>query len=95
MKRLVALVLALQFLLVGVAFASERLSGKVVSFDASTNTVVVADKDGKEVSIVVEDEATLKKLKDGVIGKDDDVNVKFVTKDGKKVSTSLKKAAGC
>jgi hypothetical protein len=55
----------------------------------------MATEDGKNITIAVEDEETLNKLKDGRISTDDDVKVKYVVKDGKNVATYFKKAAGC
>ncbi|MEW6740426.1 MAG: hypothetical protein ACOYU2_09480 [Nitrospirota bacterium] len=84
-------------MLTGVAMAEEKVSikGKVKSINADAKTAVVATEDGKNVTIAVEDEETLNKFKDGRIGTDDDVKVKYVVKDGKNVATYFKKAAGC
>lgn len=98
-KTIILAVLAIfcMAMLTGVAMAEEKVSikGKVKSIDLNTKTVVVATEDGKNVTITVEDEETLKKLKDGRISIDDDVKVKYVVKDGKNVATYFKKAAGC
>lgn len=98
-KTIILAVLAIfcMAMLTGVAVAEEKVSikGKVKSIDVNTKTVVVDTEDGKAVTITVEDEETLKKLKDGRISTDDDVKVKYVIKDGKNVATYFKKVAGC
>ncbi|WP_333653849.1 hypothetical protein [Dissulfurispira sp.] len=98
-KAIILAVLAIfcMAMLTGVAMAEEKVSikGKVKSINADAKTAVVATEDGKNVIIVVEDEETLNKLKNGRISIDDDVKVKYVVKDGKNVATYFKKAAGC
>lgn len=98
-KTIILAVLAIfcMAMLTGVAVAEEKVSikGKVKSIDVNTKTVVVDTEDGKAVTITVEDEETLNKLKDGRISTDDDVKVKYVIKDGKNVATYFKKVAGC
>lgn len=98
-KTIILAVLAIFCLamLTGVTLAEEKISikGKVKSINVDAKTVVMATKDGKDVTIVVEDEETLNKLKDGRISIDDDVKVKYVVKDGKNVATYFKKASGC
>lgn len=98
-KTIILAVLAIfcMAMLTGFAVAEEKVSikGKVKSIDVNTKTVVVDTEDGKAVTITVEDEETLKKLKDGRISTDDDVKVKYVIKDGKNVATYFKKVAGC
>ncbi|MBI5213077.1 MAG: hypothetical protein HY957_06860 [Nitrospirae bacterium] len=84
-------------MLSGFATAEEKVSikGKVKSIDQNANTAVVTARDGKEVTIAVEDNATLDKFKDGRINEGDDVKVKYVIKDGKNLAVSFRKAAGC
>ncbi len=84
-------------MLPGFATAEEKVSirGKVKSIDQNTKTAVVTTSEGKEVTIAVEDNATLDKFKDGRIGEGDDVKVKYVIKEGKNSATYFKKAAGC
>lgn len=98
-KTIILAVLAIFCLamLTGVALAEEKISikGKVKSINVDAKTAVVAAEDGKNVTIAVEDEETLNKLKDGRISTDDDVKVKYVVKDGKNVATYFKKASGC
>lgn len=98
-KTIILAVLAIFCLtmLTGIAIAEEKVSikGRVKSIDVNAKTSVVTTEDGKDVTITVEDEETLNKFKDGRIGTDDDVKVKYVVKDGKNVATYFKKAAGC
>lgn len=101
MKRriflLTGLALCIAVLFSGVVFSEEMVSikGKVKTIDLNTKTVVVTTSSGDEVSVVVEDETTLAKFKDGRITEGDDVKVKYTTRDGKNISTYFKKAAGC
>jgi len=87
-------VLAL-IILAGAAAAEEKANGTVKSIDLTTNTVVISTYDGHEVVITVEDAATLAKLAEKRIKVDDDVKVKYITKDGKNVATFFRKPAGC
>lgn len=84
-------------MLTGFAAAEEKVSikGKVKSIDQNAKTAVVTAKDGKEVTVAVEDDTTLDKFKDGRINEGDDVKVKYVIKDGKNLAVFFRKAAGC
>lgn len=101
MKRriflLTGLALCIAVLFSGVVFSEEMVSikGKVKTIDLNTKTVVITTSSGDEVSVVVEDETTLAKFKDGRITEGDDVKVKYTIRDGKNISTYFKKAAGC
>ena len=99
MKRKIAFFLTALCLtvLAGAAGAEERISGKVKSIDLETNTVVVTTYEGQEVTITIsaEDTLTLKKLKERLIRVDDDVKVKYISKDGKNVATYFKKTLAC
>ena len=81
----------------GIVMAEEKVSmrGKVKSIDQNAKTAIVTAKDGKEVTVAVEDDTTLDKFKDGRINEGDDVKVKYVIKDGKNLATYFRKAAGC
>jgi ABC-type uncharacterized transport system auxiliary subunit len=96
-RRRMALFLAALTLavLAGVAGAEEKVNGTVKSIDLETKTVVISTYDGQEVTITVEDTATLNKLKERRIKVDDDVKVKYIVKDGKNVATYFRKPAGC
>ena len=99
MKRKIAFFLTALFLtvLAGAAGAEERIRGTVKSIDLETNTVVVTTYEGQEVTITIsaEDASTLRKLKERLIRVDDDVKVKYITKDGKNVATYFKKSVAC
>ena len=71
------------------------LNGRVKSIDLAANMVVVTDYEGKDFKLVIEEKSILDKFKDGRIKVGDDVNVKYVVKDGKNVPFSLRKTAGC
>lgn len=79
----------------GNVMAEEKIKGKVKSIDLKTSTVVITFDDNPDITITVEDDETLNKLKDGRIGVDDEVKVKYVVKDGKNVATYFRKTAGC
>ncbi len=79
----------------GNVMADEKIKGKVKSIDLKTNTVVITFDDDPDITITVEDDETLNKLKDGRIGVYDEVKVKYVVKDGKNVATYFRKTAGC
>ena len=83
--------------LASAAGADEKIIGRVKSIDLETKTVVVATYEGREVTITInaDDTMALDKLKDGRIKVDDDVKVKYVSKDGKNVATYFRKPAGC
>jgi hypothetical protein len=64
--------------------------------DAKTATVLLKDNKTEEpVTIFVNDELTLDKLKDHRIVEGDEIRCKYQTKDGKNVSTYFRKTAGC
>jgi len=71
------------------------LNGRVKSIDLAVNTVVVTDYDGKDVTLSIEDKEILGKFNNRLIKIGDDVNVKYIIKDGKKVPFSFRKTAGC
>ncbi len=84
-------------LLAGTAIAEEKVNGKVKSIDLSTNTVVVTSYEGRDTAITIsaDDTVTLDKLRDKRIRVDDDVKVRYVTRDGKNLATYFRKPAGC
>ncbi len=71
------------------------LNGKVKSIDLASNTVVVTDYRGKDVVFSIKDNEILDKFRDGRIKVGDDVNIKYIIKDGKNVPFSFRKTAGC
>ena len=69
---------------------------EIAGKDATTATATLKDsKSGAEVAVVVNDEMTLDKFKDKRIVEGDEVRVKYDVIDGKNVSKSFKKTAGC
>lgn len=98
-KAIIIMALAIFYIAMfsGIVMAEEKVSmrGKVKSIDQNAKTAVVTARDGKEVTVAVDDNTTLDKFKDGRINEGDDVKVKYVIKDGKNLATSFKKAAGC
>ena len=92
-----ALMVMALMVLTGTAQAEETMtiSGKVKSVDLDTRTVVVTKFEGGDVSVTVEDEKTLGKFRDNVIKVLDEVKVKYLIRDGKKISTFFRKIIGC
>jgi hypothetical protein len=103
MKKLLSLVaLAVAFALVTAtpALAEEKLLGTVTKIDVAKDgkSAVATLKDSKtgaSFDIAVQDDVTLKKFDDHRIGVGDEIKCKYDAKDGKKVATFFKKAAGC
>ena len=80
----------------GPAFAEEQaISGTVKSIDLSTGITVITTYDGKDIPVTIEDKKTLDKFEDKRIRLGDDVKVKYLTKDGKNITTFFRKPAGC
>jgi hypothetical protein len=71
------------------------LNGRVKSIDLAANTVVVTDYEGKDVKLSIEDKQTIDKFRETRIKVGDDVNVKYIIKDGKNIPFSFRKTAGC
>jgi len=71
------------------------LNGRVKSIDLAASSVVITNYEGKDIRLSVEDQEILDKFRDRRIRVGDDVNVKYIIKDGKNVPFSLRKTAGC
>ena len=99
MKKKIAFFLAalLVTVLAAAAGADEKILGRVKSIDLETKTVVITTYEGQDVTVAIsaDDTMALDKLKDGRIKVDDDIKVKYVSKDGKNVATYFRKPAGC
>jgi predicted lipid-binding transport protein (Tim44 family) len=95
--RWVVTLFAMVAMLAGAVAAQEKVSikGEVTRIDLKTSTVVVTTYDKRDVTITIEDEMTLKKLREGKIVEGDAVNVKYIVREGKNVSTYFRKPAGC
>lgn len=85
------------FFFSGTALTAEKTTivGIVQSIDLDSQTVVVKTYTGKTLTITVEDELTLKKLKTRRIRVEDEVKVRYIQQDGKNLATYFKKPAGC
>ncbi len=86
----------------GIAMAGEvEIVGDVVKIeiagpDAKTAKATLKDTStGKLITVIVNDDLTLDKFKDHRIGKGDEIRCKYRVKDGKNVSRSFRKTAGC
>lgn len=102
MKKLCLVVVAFLALLVaGAAFAEDvKFVGTIKSFTvaadgASAEAVVKDEETKKDVTVFIEDDLTLDKLKDKRIVVGDEVRVKYEAKNGKNMSKYFRKTAGC
>ena len=108
MKRIVSVLVLVGLVVLGVASFSRvanaeeiKMVGVITQIDcaskeAKTATVVLKDnKTEKLVTITVNDDLTLDKLKDHRIVEGDEIRCKYETKDGKNISTYFRKTAGC
>lgn len=82
------------------AAADVKMVGTVskitLSANGSSATVVLKDaKTGNDVTLTVNDDETLDKFKDKRIQAGDEIRARFDDADGKNVSKSFKKTAGC
>jgi hypothetical protein len=93
----ITLILCAMFITDGLAAQAGQilLNGRVKSIELTTNTVVVTSYEGKDIRLSIEDQEILNKFKEGRIKVDDDVNVKYIIKDGKNIPVSFRKTAGC
>lgn len=67
-----------------------------LSANGSSATVVLKDaKTGNDVTLTVNDDETLDKFKDKRIQAGDEIRARYDDADGKNVSKSFKKTAGC
>ncbi|MGE5239724.1 MAG: hypothetical protein ACM3ON_13090 [Chloroflexota bacterium] len=99
-KRLMGCALALcigVMALSGIALGEEKISikGDVSHIDLEARTVLITTYDKQDITITIEDEKTMEKLRSGKIVVGDAVNVKYVVRNGKNVSTYFRKPAGC
>ena len=77
-------------------FAEEQsISGTVKSIDLSTGKAVITTYEGQDIPLAIEDKKTLDKFEDKRIKLDDDVKVKYITKDGENKTTFFRKTVGC
>lgn len=108
MKKLVSLVLLLAiagFASLSLATAAHAAEAKMVGVitkielagkDAKTATATLKDnKSGQIISVVINDELTLDKLKDHRIVEGDEIRCKYESLGGKNVSKLFRKTAGC
>ncbi len=96
--RALALASAMTLVMPEAAQAEEKMLGTVTKLDVSGPAAVATLKDtrsGAVVEITVVDDLTLSKFKDHRISVGDEIKCKYEQKDGKKVATYFKKAAGC
>ena len=101
-KVAAAMTVLILHLAAGVAIADEmKMVGDVVKIeisgpDAKTAKATLKDtKTGKLVTVIVNDDLTLDKIKDHRIVVGDEIRCKYEVQDGKNVSKYFRKTAGC
>lgn len=87
----VALLVAVSFAMPAFAGDLVKVKGTVIKIDTAAKSVVIKQKDGVEVTVVVEDAELLEKVKEGEKGE-----ARYVVKDGKNVAEKLRRLTdGC
>jgi hypothetical protein len=84
-------------ILAGLAGAEEQVKGVITSIDLETNSVLITSYEQQDVTITIsaDDTRTLKKLRTKQLKVGDDVQVKYVIKGGKNVTTFFRLTAEC
>jgi len=102
MKKIVTITILLALIILsGAAYAEEiKMVGSITKIemaaDKKSATVVLKDvKSGADVTVVINDEATLDKLNDKRIVDGDEIRCKYENESGKNISKIFKKTAGC
>lgn len=103
MKRTASLLLVMVFALAAfatAAFAEEKMVGSITKIELaadgkSANVTLKDNKSGKDVTVLINDELTLDKIKDKRIVNGDEIRLKYDVKDGKNLSKYFRKTAGC
>lgn len=104
MKKIVSTLLMVAVMAVGVlsfsqnASAEEKMIGSITKIEMAkdgASAIVTLKDDDKEVTLTVNDTETLDKFKDHRINEGDEIRTKFDVIDGKNVSKSFRKTAGC
>ncbi|OGW44566.1 MAG: hypothetical protein A2X57_05085 [Nitrospirae bacterium GWD2_57_8] len=95
MRKTLVVVVALlvAFSLAMPAFASDlvKVKGTVIKIDTAAKSLTIKQKDGAEVTVVVEDAELLEKVKEGEKGE-----ARYAVKDGKNVAEKVRRlTAGC
>jgi Ni/Co efflux regulator RcnB len=104
MKKIVSTLLMVAVMAAGVlsfsqnASAEEKMIGSITKIEMAkdgASAIVTLKDDDKEVTLTVNDTETLDKFKDHRINEGDEIRTKFDVIDGKNVSKSFRKTAGC
>jgi hypothetical protein len=95
--RSITLAVALVLATGQVALAADKFLGTVVKIDLSGDKAVATLKseDGKTIDLLVDDQVTLEKFKDGRISAGDLIKAKYDAEGGKNHVTYFKKPGGC
>lgn len=102
MKKLFSVLLLVSMLsIAAIASAEEvKMVGVITKIELATDgksavATLKDNKSGDSVNIVITDDLTLDKFKDKKIVDGDEIRAKYDTQNGKNVSKSFKKTAGC
>ncbi len=91
------IIVAFVFSAVITAFAEESglVKGKLMSVDKVNKTIVVQEKDGKDITIYIEDSSIFSRIERLKIEIGEKVSVRYIIKNGKKIGTYIRSLRGC
>jgi hypothetical protein len=92
------LLLCSTLLMTGSALADDAVItayGTIKTIDLQKKSFGVVTYEGQLIEIIIEDESTLAKFRDGRVRVGDDCKVKFRTVDGRNIATYFRKPIGC
>jgi len=91
------IILAIAFSGAITAFAEESglVKGKLMSVDKVNKTIVVQEKDGKDITIYIEDSSIFSRIERLKIEIGEKVSVRYIIKNGKKIGTYIRSLRGC
>jgi hypothetical protein len=97
-RLLIAIIIvAIAFSSAITAFAEESglIKGKLMSVDKVNKTIVVQEKDGKDITIYIEDSSIFSRIERLKIEIGEKVSVRYIIKNGKKIGTYIRSLRGC
>ncbi len=94
---IVIIIVAIAFSGAITAFAEESglIKGKLMSVDKVNKTIVVQEKDGKDITIYIEDSSIFSRIERLKIEIGEKVSVRYIVKNGKKIGTYIRSLRGC
>lgn len=96
-RLLIAIIILATFSGAITAFAEESglVKGKLMSVDKVNKTIVVQEKDGKDITIYIEDSSIFSRIERLKIEIGEKVSVRYIIKNGKKIGTYIRSLRGC